>query len=105
VLKWFSGTGSTNSVVWRVRASCVADGETDDPAWDSDVLLLTDPGKGTANQTNDATGTLLASTHLSGCAAGELLHLEVGRLGGDGADTHAATARLIGVQFLVREAW
>jgi hypothetical protein len=105
VLTWFSGTGSTNSVVWRVRASCVADGETDDPAWDPDVLQITDAGKGTANQTNNATGTLLAASHLSTCAAGELLHLEVGRLGADGADTHAATARLIGVEFLVREAW
>jgi hypothetical protein len=105
VLKWFSGTGSTNSVVWRVRASCVADGETDDPAWDADVLQIVDPGKGTANQMNDATGTLLAASHLSTCAAGELLHLEVGRLGADGSDTHAATARLIGVEFLVRDAW
>jgi hypothetical protein len=105
VLKWFSGTGSTNSVVWRVRASCVADAQTDDPAWDADVLTMADPGKGTANQVNDASGTLLAASHLSTCAAGELLHLEVGRLGADGADTHAATARLVGVEFLVREAW
>jgi hypothetical protein len=105
VLTWFSGTGSTNAVVWRVRASCVADGETDDPAWDADVLQISDAGKGTANQINQATGTLLAASHLSTCAAGELLHLEVGRLGADGADTHAATARLVGVEFLVREAW
>jgi hypothetical protein len=99
--KWFSGATGTAAVVWQFQTSCVADGETDDPSWDTDILAITDANKNTANQVNDFTGTLLTTSHLSGCAAGEILHVKVFRDSAHASDVLAATARLIGLEFVI----
>lgn len=98
-LKWFSAT-TTNSVVWQVATICVADAETDDPAFNT-ASTVTDAAKGTTNQTNDAA---ITSVTITGCAAGELMHVKVFRDSGHASDTHAGTARLLGVELVVREA-
>ncbi len=98
-IKWFSAT-TTNNVVWQVATICVADAETDDPAFNT-ASTVTDAAKGTTNQTNDAAITSLTVT---GCAAGELMHVKVTRDPAHASDTHAATARLIGVELVMREA-
>lgn len=98
-LKWFSGTTS-GDVVWQVATICVADAETDDPAFNT-ASTVTDTAKGTANQTNDATITGLTTT---GCAAGELMHVKITRDPAHASDNHAATARLIGAEFTLRRA-
>ncbi len=98
-IKWFSST-TTGDVVWQVATVCVADAETDDPAFNT-ASTVTDTTKGTTNQTNDAVITNVTAT---GCAAGELLHLKVFRDSAHASDTMAGTARLIGVELVVREA-
>lgn len=98
-VKWFSAT-TTGDVVWQVQTICVADAETDDPAFNT-ASTVTDTAKGTTNQTNDAAITGITTT---GCAAGELMHVKIRRDAGHVSDTHAATARLIGVELVVREA-
>jgi hypothetical protein len=96
-LKWFT-SATTGDVVWQVSTICVADAETDDPVFNT-ASTVTDAAKGTANQTNDAA---IASVTITGCAAGELLHVKVLRDPAHGSDTLAATARLIGVELTMR---
>jgi len=98
-IKWFSAT-TTGDVVWQLATVCVADAETDDPAFNT-ASTVTDATKGTTNQTNDASITTVTAT---GCAAGELLHLKLSRDSGHASDTMAGTARLIGVELITREA-
>lgn len=97
-LKWFSATTS-GDVVWQLATICVADAETDDPTFNA-ASTVTDTTKGVANQTNDA---LITGLTITGCAAGELLHLKVQRDSGHASDSMAGTARLIGVEITVRE--
>ena len=98
-IKWFSAT-TTGDVVWQIQTICVADAETDDPAFNT-ASTVTDTAKGTTNQTNDAAITGVTTT---GCAAGELMHIKIRRDAGHASDNHAATARLIGVELVIREA-
>lgn len=97
--KWLSAT-ITGDVVWQIATSCVADAETDDPAFNT-ASTVTDTAKGITNQTNDASITGVTAT---GCSAGELLHIKVTRDPAHASDNHAATARLIGVELTLRRA-
>lgn len=98
-IKWVT-TATSGDVVWQLGTVCVADAETDDPAFNT-ASSVTDTAKGTTLQTNDATITGVTAT---GCAAGELLHLKIFRDSAHASDTLAATARLIGVELVIREA-
>ena len=98
-IKWVT-TATSGDVVWQLSTICVADAETDDPAFNT-ASTVTDTAKGTTLQTNDATITGVTAT---GCAAGELLHLKILRDSAHASDTLAATARLIGVELVIREA-
>lgn len=95
--KWFT-SATSGDVVWQIATACVADGETDDPSFNT-ASTVTDTAKSTANQTNDATITGITAT---GCAAGELLHLKVFRDAAHASDNLAATARLIGIELTLR---
>lgn len=97
-IKWMT-TATTGDVVWQLSTSCVADAETDDPAFNA-ASTVTDTAKGTTNQTNDASITGVTTT---GCAAGELMHLKIQRDSAHASDTLAATARLIGIELVIRE--
>lgn len=98
-IKWLSSTTSGN-VVWQVATICVADAETDDPAFNT-ASTVTDAAKGTTLQTNDAAITGVTTT---GCAAGELMHIRLSRDSGHASDTMAGTARLLGMELVIREA-
>jgi len=98
-IKWLT-SATTGSVVWQIQTTCVADAETDDPAFNT-ASTVTDAAKGTTLQTNDAAITGVTTT---GCAAGELMHIKILRDSGHASDNLAATARLIGVELVVREA-
>lgn len=97
---WLSSI-TTGNAFWQVSTICVADAETDDPAFNT-ASTVADAAKGTTNQKNDATITGLTAT---GCAAGELMHLKVMRDRTNASDTlGAAAARLIGVELTMRRA-
>lgn len=98
-IKWFT-TATAGDVVWQVASICVADAETSDPAFNT-ASTVTDTAKGTTLQQNDAA---IATLTITGCAAGELLYLRVFRDPTTGADTLAATARLVGVELTYRRA-
>ncbi len=97
--KWLSSV-TTGNVQWFIATACVADAETDDPAFNT-ASSIVDGVKGTANQTNDASIIGIVTT---GCAAGELMHVKVSRdaTGGNASDTLAGIASLIGVELTVR---
>jgi len=97
-IKWLT-SATTGSVVWQIQTICVADAETDDPSFNT-ASTVTDAAKGTTLQTNDATITGVTTT---GCAAGELMHVKILRDSAHASDTLAATARLIGVELVIRE--
>ena len=97
--KWLT-TATTGDVVWQLATICVADAETDDPAFNT-ASTVTDTAKGTANQTNDAD---ITGVTMTGCAAGELLHLKLSRDSAHASDTLAATARLISLELTLRRA-
>lgn len=98
-IKWLT-SATSGDVVWQLSTICVADAETDDPAFNT-ASTVTDTAKGTTLQTNDAAITTVTVT---GCAAGELMHLKIQRDAAHASDNLAATARLIGVELAVREA-
>jgi len=98
--KWFSDTASTNNIVMQFQFVCVADAETGDPSWDADILAITDAGKGTTLQRNDFSGTIAASTHLSTCAAGELLQVKPFRDAGHASDNFSGTMRLLPMELV-----
>ncbi len=98
-IKWYT-SATSGDVVWQLATICVADAETDDPAFNS-ASTVTDTAKGTTLQTNDASITTVTVT---GCAAGELMHVKIQRDSAHASDTLAATASLIGVELVVREA-
>ncbi len=98
-LRWFTSATSGNAV-WQVATTCVADAETSDPAFNT-ASTVTDAAKGTTLQDNDATITGLTTT---GCAAGELMYLQVLRDPAHASDTLGATASLRGVEVTYRRA-
>lgn len=95
--KWYT-SATAGDVVWQLATICVADGETDDPAFNT-ASTVTDTAKGTTNQLNDAS---ITGVTITGCAAGEVLHLKVSRDPTTGADTLAATANLLGIELTMR---
>jgi len=95
--KWLAAATSGN-VIWGIQTSCVADAETDDPSWNT-ASTVTDGAKGTTLQTNDASITGMITT---GCAAGELMHVNIYRDAASGSDTMTGNARLIGVELTLR---
>ena len=96
--RWFSST-TTGNVIWGVATVCVADGETNDPAFNAYSDAAADATKGTANQLNDVSVTGITTT---GCSAGESMHLKIARRLSQAGDTMAGTARLVGVEVTYR---
>jgi len=91
--KWLT-SATSGAVVWQAATIPVADAETADPAFNA-ASTVTDTAKGTTLQTNDAA---IASVTITGALAGELLFWKITRDPTTGADTLAATARLLGVE-------
>jgi hypothetical protein len=81
-----------------VSVVCVADAETDDPAFpaQSTTNCVSDTAKGTTLQTNDA----LISYTPSGCAAGERMHIQLSRdaNGGVVTDDMTGDARVLDLE-------
>lgn len=103
-IEWLAAATS-GAVGWCVQLICVADGETDDPAFPAQASgnCVSDTAKGTTLQKNTATKTGITAT---GCAAGETMHVAVSRDANGGAVTDDMTgdARLIGVELTLRRA-
>lgn len=96
----WSTTATTGNIEWSLSSICTATNatETDDPAFNTPSTVVT-AAPGIANRIQTSTITGLTIT---GCAAGEFLHLRIFRDGNDAQDTIAATARLFGIEITTR---
>lgn len=96
-LPWYTGS-ITNAARWCAAIVCVADGATDDPAFDTGVCI-NDTAKGTTLQVNDAE-VQIDGASLDTCTVGDmLLHLKVYREPANAGDTmDGVDAALIGAQ-------
>lgn len=96
----WSTSATTGNAKWSLSTICTAVGatETDDAAFNT-ASTVTTAAPGTANRLQTSAITTLTIT---GCAAGEFMHLKMFRDGNDGSDTIAATANLIGVELTIR---
>lgn len=97
--KWYT-SATSGAVVWQIATICVADAATGDPSFNT-ASTVTDTAKGTTNQYNDAT---ISGVTATGCLAGNVLYIRVFRDPTNGSDTLAATARLVGVELVLRRA-
>lgn len=90
---------TTGDVVWKLATACTATGATavDDPTFNT-ASTVTSTVAGTANRVQIAT---ISTLDMTGCAAGNLLHLKPERNAGVGADTLADKARLIAIELTV----
>jgi hypothetical protein len=97
-IHWLTST-TTGDAFFQVATACVADGETDDPSWNT-ASSVADTAKGTTNQLNTVSITTVVFT---GCTAEKLLHLRVLRNRTNGSDTLGAAAlRFYGAQVLFK---
>ena len=97
---FWTTTATSGNAKWSLSTVCTATDstETDDGSFNT-ASTVTTAAPGTANRVAKSSITSLTIT---GCAAGEVLHVKIFRDGNDGSDTISATARLLGVQFTIR---
>lgn len=100
-ITWLT-TATTGNVKWSLSTICVATDatETDDPAFNT-ASTVTTAAAGVASRLQTSA---ITSVTITGCAAGEWMHVKIFRDGNDAADTIAATARLVSVQLILRRA-
>ena len=96
--RWFSSTATSGNVVLQIQTACAADAETDDPSWNT-ASTVTDAAKGTVNQMNDASITGITIT---GCAAGEMLHVRILRNRTHASDSINGIVKLVGLELTLR---
>jgi hypothetical protein len=85
----------TDVVVWVYRLGCVGAGESDDPAYN----LAGTAVSGTASATLRTVSALAAADiPVTGCAASEMMYLQIIRDGDNGTDTYNGDAELVAVR-------
>ena len=99
VVKW-RATPTTGSVVWQFATVCMADGETQNPAFNTASVVI-DAAQSVADSVNTANIDGVTTT---GCAAGELMHVRIQRDAAHVSDTMAGSADLLGVEMTIRRA-
>jgi len=107
-------TGNVDAnIIWKTSATsgnakfslstictAVAASETDDPSFNT-ASTVTTAAPGTANRLQTSS---ISSVTVTGCAAGEFLHLKLFRDGNDGSDTLGASLDVIGIEITIRRA-
>ena len=89
--------GGANTVNFTVASACSASAATFDTAFNTANTVTS----ATVGANNNINVTSISSITMTGCAAGNVLHLKVGR---DVADTSTATVRLLNVGVTIRRA-
>jgi hypothetical protein len=87
--------GGANTVKFTVATACSAAGATFDPAFNA-ANTITSATVGANNAMNVTSQSAITMT---GCAAGNVLHIKFGR---DNTDTSTATVRVLNVAFMIR---
>jgi|GEM_PF-1162883 len=87
--------GGSNTVKFTVATACSAAGATFDPAFNAANTITS----GTVGANNAMNVTSQTAITMTGCAAGNVLHVKFGR---DNTDTSTATVRVFNVAFTIR---
>lgn len=87
--------GGSNTVKFTVATACSAAGSTFDPAFNTANTITS----GTVAANNALNVTTQTAITMTGCAAGNWLHIKLGR---DNTDTSTATVRVVNVAFTIR---
>jgi hypothetical protein len=87
--------GGSNTVKFTVATACSAAGATFDPAFNAANTITS----GTVGANNAVNVTSQTAITMTGCAAGNVLHIKFGR---DNTDTSTATVRVVNVAFTIR---
>jgi hypothetical protein len=87
--------GGANTVKFTVATACSATGTTFDPAFNAANTITS----GTVGANNAMNVTSQTAITMTGCAAGNVLHIKLGR---DITDTSTATVRVFNVAFTIR---
>jgi len=96
---WYA-TPTSGDVKWKIYTACPSPGAVVDATWNSaSTVTTTVPGT-----TLQLAASSITTVDITGCVAGDLLSLKVGRDPADGADTMAGTARLVGIELTLRRA-
>jgi hypothetical protein len=94
-LDWLvTASGGANTVSWTIQTACTASGSTFDTVFNTAQTVTTNVA---AN--NLRTVSTQAALTVTGCAGGNLLHVQVGR---NVTDTFAGVARLVGYRLTGR---
>lgn len=99
-IRW-KAAATTGDVIWSIATICVADGETDNPSYNTATAFAADTAKGTTLQSNDVSAT---SITITGCSGGELMHIKVFRDRTTAGDTIAGVVSFLGLQLTYRRA-
>jgi hypothetical protein len=89
--------GGANTVKFTVATACTAAGATFDPAFNTANTITS----GTVGSNNALNVTSQTAITMTGCSAGNVLHVKFGR---DNTDASTATARVLNVAFTIRRA-
>jgi hypothetical protein len=89
--------GGANTVKFTVATACSAAGATFDTAFNAANTVTS----GTVGANNNINATSQAAITMTGCSAGNVLHIKFGR---DNTDTSTATVRVLNVAFTIRRA-
>jgi hypothetical protein len=89
--------GGANTVKFTVATACSAAGATFDAAFNAANTITS----GTVAANNALNITSQTAISMTGCAAGNILHVKFGR---DNTDTSTATVRVLNVAFTIRRA-
>jgi hypothetical protein len=87
--------GGSNTVKFTVATACSAAAVTFDPAFNAANTITS----GTVGANNAMNVTSQTAITMTGCAAGNVLHIKFGR---DNTDTSTATVRVVNVAFTIR---
>jgi len=98
---WRTGA-TTGNAKFSLSTICtdVAATATDDPAFNT-ASTVTTAAPGTANRIQTSS---ISAVTITGCVAGNLLHVKLFRDGNDAADTIAASLDVLGVELTIRRA-
>lgn len=97
---YWRAAATSGDVVWQMATACAADDELDDVAWNT-ASVIADTAKGTANRLNTAT---ISNVTMTGCAAGEILHVRVVRDREHASDSISGVVSLGHVELTLRRA-
>jgi hypothetical protein len=98
---YWNTSAVSGNVIWSVQTACSGTGETTDPAYNA-AQTVTTAAQGV---TLFKQRSIISALTVTGCSAGETLHVKLDRNGATSGDTIAATASLLAIELVYFRKW